>query len=63
MDTVHDDNVYLGLGSNLGNRSEHLRAGLAGLCNGGLRLRAVSSLYVTEPDLRTTSGLVAPAAP
>jgi 2-amino-4-hydroxy-6-hydroxymethyldihydropteridine diphosphokinase len=54
---VHDEDVYLGLGSNLGDRSAHLRAGLAGLCDGGLRLRAVSSLYLTEPDLRETSGI------
>ena len=53
--TVQDDNVYLGLGSNLGDRSAHVRAGLAGLCEGGLRLRAVSSLYLTEPDLRPTA--------
>lgn len=47
--------VYLGLGSNVGDRVAHLRAGLRGLRQHGLRLRAVSSFYVTEPDLRTAA--------
>lgn len=41
--------VYLGLGSNLGDREGHLERGLAGLRARGLRLRAVSSVYETEP--------------
>ncbi len=41
--------VYLGLGSNLGNREANLRAALRGLCRMG-RLTAVSPLYETEPD-------------
>ncbi|MCH7823409.1 MAG: 2-amino-4-hydroxy-6-hydroxymethyldihydropteridine diphosphokinase [Acidobacteria bacterium] len=49
---MRDERVYLGLGSNVGNRIAHLRAGLAGLRERGLRLRAVSSFYLTEPDLR-----------
>jgi 2-amino-4-hydroxy-6-hydroxymethyldihydropteridine diphosphokinase len=49
---VHDENVYLGLGSNVGNRRAHLRAALADLQERGLRLCAVSSFYLTEPDLR-----------
>jgi len=53
--TVHEENVYLGLGSNLGDRSGHLRAGIDGLSDGGLRLRAVSSFYLTEPDLGVAS--------
>lgn len=53
---VQDESVYLGLGSNVGNRIAHLRAGLAGLRKHGLRLRTVSAFYLTEPDLRTGSG-------
>lgn len=49
---MHNESVYLGLGSNVGNRIAHLRAGLAGLRERGLKLRAVSSFYLTEPDLR-----------
>lgn len=48
---MQDEIVYLGLGSNVGNRTAHLRAGLAGLRQSGLELRAVSSFYLTEPDL------------
>ncbi len=40
--------VYLGLGSNLGNREANLRAALRGLWRRG-RVEAVSSLYETEP--------------
>jgi len=40
--------VYLGLGSNLGNREANLRAALRGLWRMG-RVEAVSSLYETEP--------------
>ncbi len=50
------ENVYLGLGSNVGNRIAHLRAGLTGLRERGLRLGAISSFYLTEPDLRRGSG-------
>ena len=53
---VQAESVYLGLGSNVGNRIAHLRAGLAGLRKHGLRLRTVSAFYLTEPDLRTGSG-------
>ncbi len=52
---MQDESVYLGLGSNVGNRIAHLRAGLAGLRKRGLKLRAVSSFYLTEPDLRAGS--------
>lgn len=41
--------AYLGLGSDLGNRSDWLRRGIQELSAGGLRLGAVSSLYLTEP--------------
>ena len=41
--------VYLGLGSNLGDREAHLERGLAALGARGLRLTAVSSIYETEP--------------
>ena len=44
-----DVTVYLGLGSNLGDREGHLDRGLAALAARGLRLLAVSSIYETEP--------------
>jgi 2-amino-4-hydroxy-6-hydroxymethyldihydropteridine diphosphokinase len=40
--------VYLGLGSNLGNREANLRGALSALCRMG-RVVAVSALYETEP--------------
>jgi len=40
---------YFGLGSNLGDRRGHLRAGLAGLEREGLALLACSSVWATEP--------------
>ena len=40
--------AYLGLGSNLGDRTEHLKKALASLCRTG-EVRKVSSLYETEP--------------
>jgi 2-amino-4-hydroxy-6-hydroxymethyldihydropteridine diphosphokinase len=40
---------YLGLGSNVGNREAHLRAAVAALREHGVEVRAVSSLYETEP--------------
>ena len=39
----------IGLGSNLGDRSEHLCLGLLGLERAGLELWAVSSVWETEP--------------
>jgi 2-amino-4-hydroxy-6-hydroxymethyldihydropteridine diphosphokinase len=39
----------LGLGSNLGDREEHLRSALAGLADHGVEVDAVSSVYETEP--------------
>lgn len=41
--------VYLGLGSNIGNREENLRDALARLEAPDLRVRRVSSTYETEP--------------
>jgi 2-amino-4-hydroxy-6-hydroxymethyldihydropteridine diphosphokinase len=41
--------VYLGLGSNLGDREAHLERGLAALGARGVRVTAVSSIYETEP--------------
>jgi 2-amino-4-hydroxy-6-hydroxymethyldihydropteridine diphosphokinase len=41
--------VYLGLGSNLGDRAGHLRAALAGLAEAGVAVRRVSPCYETEP--------------
>jgi len=40
---------YLGLGSNLGEREEHLRAALRALEEHGVVVEAVSSLYEAEP--------------
>jgi 2-amino-4-hydroxy-6-hydroxymethyldihydropteridine diphosphokinase len=40
---------YLGLGSNLGDREEHLRAAVAALAEHGVDVEATSSLYETEP--------------
>jgi len=40
---------YVGLGSNLGDREEHLRAGLIAMAKGGVSPVAVSSLWETEP--------------
>lgn len=42
--------VYLGLGSNLGDRDEHLRAGLRALPD-VLTVRKVSGIYDTAPEL------------
>jgi 2-amino-4-hydroxy-6-hydroxymethyldihydropteridine diphosphokinase len=44
-----DVTVYLGLGSNLGDREAHLDRGLAALAARGVRVTAVSSIYETEP--------------
>ena len=40
---------YLGLGSNVGDRKEHLRAAMRLLREDGVEVDAVSSLYETEP--------------
>ena len=40
---------YVALGSNLGDRRAHLRAGLQGLGRRGLSPRALSSVWETEP--------------
>ncbi len=42
---------YVGLGSNRGNRTAFLRAGLEALRDSGLEVSAVSSLYLTEPEI------------
>jgi 2-amino-4-hydroxy-6-hydroxymethyldihydropteridine diphosphokinase len=41
--------VYLALGSNLGNREGHLRAGCQGLSARGVDITRSASLYSTEP--------------
>jgi 2-amino-4-hydroxy-6-hydroxymethyldihydropteridine diphosphokinase len=41
--------VYLALGSNLGNREEHLRAGIRGLTTRGVDIIRCASVYSTEP--------------
>ena len=40
---------YVGLGSNIGDREEHLRAGLLAMARAGVSPVAVSSLWETEP--------------
>jgi 2-amino-4-hydroxy-6-hydroxymethyldihydropteridine diphosphokinase len=40
---------YVGLGSNIGDREEHLRAGLVAMARGGVPPVAISSLWETEP--------------
>jgi 2-amino-4-hydroxy-6-hydroxymethyldihydropteridine diphosphokinase len=44
-----DRTGYLGLGSNVGDREDHLRAALRLLVEHGVEVEAVSSLYETEP--------------
>jgi len=41
--------AYLGLGSNVGNREQHLETALANLAARDLRVTRVSSTYETEP--------------
>jgi 2-amino-4-hydroxy-6-hydroxymethyldihydropteridine diphosphokinase len=41
---------YLGLGSNVGEREEHLRGAVELLGGKGVKVEAVSSLYETEPQ-------------
>jgi 2-amino-4-hydroxy-6-hydroxymethyldihydropteridine diphosphokinase len=41
--------AYLGLGSNVGDRPDHLRAAVAALRAHGVDVQAVSSTYETEP--------------
>jgi 2-amino-4-hydroxy-6-hydroxymethyldihydropteridine diphosphokinase len=43
--------AYLGLGSNRGNRTAFLRAGLEAMRDSGLEVSGVSSLYLTEPEI------------
>lgn len=40
---------YVALGSNLGDREGHLRAGLDGMARRGVRILALSSVWETEP--------------
>jgi 2-amino-4-hydroxy-6-hydroxymethyldihydropteridine diphosphokinase len=44
--------VYLGLGSNVGERTENLQAAIDGLHSAGLRITRLSSVYETEPQGR-----------
>lgn len=47
--TKDESRVYLGLGSNVGDRCRQLRRGLDRLQAAGLSMRRISSLYLTEP--------------
>ncbi|MBO8160026.1 MAG: 2-amino-4-hydroxy-6-hydroxymethyldihydropteridine diphosphokinase [Thermosipho sp. (in: Bacteria)] len=44
-----EGNIFLGLGSNIGDKEKNLRVALKKLKANGLRLVNVSSLYITEP--------------
>lgn len=47
---MSDERVgYLGLGSNVGDRREHLRAAVRLLADHGVEVEAASSVYETEP--------------
>lgn len=46
---VRTGTLYLGLGSNVGDRLANLRIALDRLVEGGVAIRRVSSLYETEP--------------
>lgn len=41
--------VYLGLGSNLGDRESHLKAAVRGLSSRGIHITRCASVYSTEP--------------
>ena len=41
--------IYLALGSNLGNREEHLRSGIRGLASRGTDIVRCASVYSTQP--------------
>jgi 2-amino-4-hydroxy-6-hydroxymethyldihydropteridine diphosphokinase len=41
--------IFIGIGSNLGDRAAHLFAGVAGCARHGMRLKALSSIYETAP--------------
>jgi 2-amino-4-hydroxy-6-hydroxymethyldihydropteridine diphosphokinase len=47
--------VYIGLGSNLGDRAGYLLLALRGLLDAGLRVARLSSIYETEPVGVTTA--------
>ncbi|MFQ5744223.1 MAG: 2-amino-4-hydroxy-6-hydroxymethyldihydropteridine diphosphokinase [Acidobacteriota bacterium] len=53
---MRTESVFIGLGSNRGNRAAHLRLGLAALQRQGISLGAISSLYLTEPVLAPSRG-------
>ena len=40
---------YVALGSNVGDRDDHLRAGIVAMHEAGLRVKAASSVWETEP--------------
>jgi 2-amino-4-hydroxy-6-hydroxymethyldihydropteridine diphosphokinase len=47
--TASSATVYLGLGSNVGDREAHLRGAVKALAVHGVEVEALSSLYETEP--------------
>jgi 2-amino-4-hydroxy-6-hydroxymethyldihydropteridine diphosphokinase len=48
-DELQEAGVYVGLGSNLGDRAGNLLLAVRGMLNAGLGVRRLSSIYETEP--------------
>ncbi|MDQ1707866.1 MAG: 2-amino-4-hydroxy-6-hydroxymethyldihydropteridine diphosphokinase, partial [Pyrinomonadaceae bacterium] len=48
MSSDQQKNIYLGLGSNLGDRAGNLLLGIRGLLNAGLTISRLSQIYETE---------------
>ena len=46
---MHSENVYLSLGSNIGDRAANLNAAIEALPSAGVQVRKVSAFYETEP--------------
>jgi 2-amino-4-hydroxy-6-hydroxymethyldihydropteridine diphosphokinase len=46
---MHSMRIYLGLGSNVGNRENNLRQAVAALAEAGSPVAVCASLYLTEP--------------
>lgn len=44
-----EERVFIGLGSNLGQRAARLQSAIEGLVNEGVKVRRVSSIYETPP--------------
>jgi 2-amino-4-hydroxy-6-hydroxymethyldihydropteridine diphosphokinase len=49
LSKADESRVFVGLGSNLGDRAGNLLLGIRGMIAAGLRVRLLSSIYETEP--------------